>query len=71
LIPGVLQGLTDAAALVTALSDAEKAVAGSIHQIAEWVKGGPAPDPLPPLPDLIRGDLEFAAMKARAAGKSP
>jgi hypothetical protein len=66
-IPGALSGLADVVSLVTALAGAEKAVAGSVQQIADWVTGGPVPDPLPPLPDLVRGDLELAAMRARAA----
>lgn len=65
-----LEGVKDVAELVTALSEAEKAVAGSIHTIAAWVNGGEPPAVLPPLPPLVKGDLEFAAMKARA-GKAP
>lgn len=70
-IPHSLQGLSDTAALVAALSEAEKVLPGSIHQIAAWVAGGEPPDQLPALPETLKSELALAAAQARAkAGSS-
>jgi hypothetical protein len=68
-IPHSLQGLSDTAALVAALSEAEKQLPGAIHQIAAWVARGEPPEQLPELPAVLKSELALAAAKARA-GKS-
>lgn len=43
----------------------------AIEKLVAWTRGGPVPfdvlAELPDVPDLTMGDLELAAMKARAA----
>lgn len=65
MIPSSIAGLSDTAALVAALSEAEKQVPGVIHEIAAWVKGGDEPN-LPPLPEVLKSELVLTAAKARA-----
>jgi hypothetical protein len=66
-----LQGLSDTAALVAALSEAEKQLPGAVHAIAAWVAGGEPPADLPELPGVLKSELALAAARARAGKASP
>jgi len=54
------------APVLAALLKAEETVPGSMKQVLTWIEGGPRPDPLPPLPDLLLNDLEGEALRKRA-----